>query len=577
MSSPVKNKHGVWCTRLVVPVELRSIIGKRERKRSLGTKDEREAKQKHPLVLAELQAELEQARRKLKNQTKLTDSVIESIVFDWKQKEAIKLYSEHNASAPMIVRRDGFIEENDAPILMTLDDIAQVDLLERERLAEGKPLDPAIKEKKLTRYYLQLEKSVAEMFAGQFDLYDVVSDIENEQYRKLLYQCALAYLDITKAATKKTVSDIELSKHGVDLDKIEISASRDETVPASNEFTSIGALWESYCQSLQRREPEKAKSRLPDYATAINRFNRMYPSKSVESIAKRDIAAFRMILERLPAQASAEIKKLSLEEQVEKAQKDNLPLISQKNIKKQLNAVSALFTFAVNEGLIQTNPAHGVASSIRLPMARNNGQNKGYTPLELAQIFRSPLYTSGYAPQRADYGEAIRWIPLLLAYTGARAEEIAQLYVADIDLSASIPSIKLTDERDDQSLKTGKERSIPIHSHLLELGLREYVQSLDSNGRLFPKLTANGIDKYHTAISRWFSKYVSDELRINRSELRHFHAFRHSFITACRQNNVTEAIQDEITGHAPQSIGRQYGTITEEMKKAAIEAIPRWF
>lgn len=577
MSSPVKNKYGIWCTRLVVPVELRGIIGKRERKRSLGTKDEREAKQKHPLVLAELQAELIHARRKLENKTKLTDSVIQSIVFDWKQKEAIKLYSEPNASIPLIVRRDGFIEENNVPVLMTLDDIEQVGLLERERLAEGKPLDLTVKETKLARYYQQLESLVFDLFSGQFASYGVVSDIESEQFRKLLYQCALAYLHITKAATKKTVSDIELSKHGVDLEKLKLSESTGEIASSNDVQTTVGDLWESYCKSLQRREPEKAKSRLPDYATAINRFIRMFPSKSVESVAKRDIAAFRAMLERLPARTSSAIKKLPLEEQAEKAQQDNLPLISQKNIKKQLNAVSALFTFAIHEGLIHTNPAHGVASSIKVPMARNNGQNKGYTSIELAQIFRSPLYASNHVPLRADYGEAISWIPLLLAYTGARAEEIAQLYVADIDLSASIPSIKLTDERDDQSLKTGKERSIPIHSHLLELGLREYVQGLDSNGRLFPKLTANGIDKYHTAVSRWFSKYVNDELKINRSELRHFHAFRHSFITACRQNNVTEAIQDEITGHAPQSIGRQYGTITEEMKKEAIEAIPRWF
>ncbi|AWX98712.1 hypothetical protein A8139_00925 [Marinomonas primoryensis] len=202
---------------------------------------------------------------------------------------------------------------------------------------------------------------------------------------------------------------------------------------------------------------------------------------------------------------------------------------------------------------------------------------KGYTAAEMSRIFGSPLYSSILNPKRADYGEAIRWMPLLLAYTGARAEGVAQLYVSDIDLTSNIPSIMLTDERDDQSLKTDKVRHIPIHSHLLELGLSSYIASLDSRGRLFPKLVANYIGKYHAAVSRWFSKYAGDELKINRPELRHFHAFRHSFITASRENDVLEAIQDEITGHTHQSICRQYGTITIEKKKETIELIPHWF
>lgn len=573
MSSPSKNKHGVWCTRLVVPVELRALVGKRELKRTLRTKDEREAKLKHPLVLAEFQTQLEQARRRLEKNSQLTDAAIQSIIFDWQQKEALKLYSDPTATAPLIVHGGGMIEENNLPVTMVLDDIDNVGRLQVERIAEDNPVRPEVIEKKYVRYYRQLETLVADLFTEQFEAYSVVSDVDSEQYRVLLRSCAMAYVKITQTAMKKKVTDIEFSKYGVDQSRVDDDSVAGGVITSG---TTVSELWLSYSQAVKRREPDKARSRLPDYATAVNRFMLMYPTKFIESMTKSDIAAFRAILERLPSHASSAIKKLTLKEQAERAEKDSLPLISQRNIKKQLNVISALFTFAIDEGIIETNLVRDVASRVKAPLPRSEIV-KGYTPSELSRIFHSSLYSSNLNPKRADYGEAIRWIPLLLAYTGARAEEIAQLYVSDVDLTSDIPSIRLTDERDDQSLKTGKVRLVPIHSHLLDLGLSGYIDSLDGEGRLFPKLVASDIGKYHAAVSRWFSKYVAVELNISRSGLRYFHAFRHSFITACRENDVPEFIENEITGHAHQSVGRQYGTITIEKKKEAIELIPRWF
>ncbi len=65
MPQPVKDRHNTNYTRVIVPEELRSVLGKGEIKRLLKTKDLREAKRLHPCVLSEIHQEFDRARRKL--------------------------------------------------------------------------------------------------------------------------------------------------------------------------------------------------------------------------------------------------------------------------------------------------------------------------------------------------------------------------------------------------------------------------------------------------------------------------------------------------------------------------------
>ncbi len=57
MSRPWKHpKTGIYWLRKAVPADLRPVVGKREEKRTLGTRDAAEAKRLHAQVLAELEA-----------------------------------------------------------------------------------------------------------------------------------------------------------------------------------------------------------------------------------------------------------------------------------------------------------------------------------------------------------------------------------------------------------------------------------------------------------------------------------------------------------------------------------------
>ena len=76
-----------------------------------------------------------------------------------------------------------------------------------------------------------------------------------------------------------------------------------------------------------------------------------------------------------------------------------------------------------------------------------------------------------------------RWIALLGLYTGARANEICQLYADDVVLVDNIWCIKVQSGRPDQKLKTdNSKRLIPIHAVVLEAGFLAFVQERVGEG-----------------------------------------------------------------------------------------------
>lgn len=567
MASPIKNKNGVWTTRVVVPKELRPIIGKSELKRSLGTKEERDARISHPAVLAEFQAEIERARRKLESNDRLTNAVIETIIFNWKKSVATQFSTNPDTVNPYLTTYNGLVEGNDAVVIQILDDMDNLKRRKLEFAKTDKPMLDDIYNQRLVKYFKQLDSVVGEFFSADLNSFQVEPDVHSPQYQKLLANFAIAYIDITQSGLKKFTSDVDLLRHGAPKLITPVTIS-------TNSQVSFNEVWEEYQQAVRRREPDRAEQRLRDYASSVNKFLKMYPEIGIGNIAKRDIAKFRNVLEQLPSRPKQTIADLSLDEQIAKVKELDLKVTALASVRKQMQAISAVFAYAVQQDYIQANPVHGTTADIKKPIA---AEDKHYSESEIQKIFGSKLFHEDYKPKKADYGQAHYWLPLMLYYTGARAEELAQMYVADINLNDEVPHFVITDEREDQSTKTGKRRRVPIHSHLFELGFADYVGSLDANGRLFPKLTKPKDGKYHVKVSLWFGKFIIGELGIDSDGRSPFHAFRHTFITGCRERNVRIDVQNAITGHSQQDVASQYGAYSLPLMNEVIQSVPKCF
>ncbi|MGL6309348.1 hypothetical protein ACSZMD_05735 [Aeromonas veronii] len=141
-------------------------------------------------------------------------------------------------------------------------------------------------------------------------------------------------------------------------------------------------------------------------------------------------------------------------------------------------------------------------------------------------------------------------------------------------------SFRVAELREDQSVKNrSSNRDIPVHPHLLALGLLDYVRTLPADGRLFPLLQPSGPKQnYHVRLGVWWQRYLREKLSIVREDIQPFHSFRHTFINFMRDAGAREDIQNAITGHSQHgertATGRNYGTYTLSQKLAAVEAIP---
>lgn len=175
-----------------------------------------------------------------------------------------------------------------------------------------------------------------------------------------------------------------------------------------------------------------------------------------------------------------------------------------------------------------------------------------FTGTDLQQIFDPELYQSRSLPHTF-------WPPLIALFTGARCNEIAQLYMDDIVKDDDPQSarwrfmIRIGSGRTDQRLKNKfSNRSIPMHPKLIELGFLDYLSDVRSLGfdRVFPSLRWTNAAGYGDTVSDMFSGYLRNKVKID-DPRKVFHSFRHYFCTQAK--NFTDERHTHIydlTGHA---------------------------
>lgn len=323
-------------------------------------------------------------------------------------------------------------------------------------------------------------------------------------------------------------------------------------------------LFERYKEHVRRHEPLRAESRIIAYTTSANRFIEFIGQKNVEDITVADLADFRNLLEKLPSRPSKSVRLLPLHKQIN-AEGEKISPTRVENILKELSSV---FRVAVEDGKLTENP---LGKLKKRKVVSGPAVIRSFSQDEIRRIFSLPVFLGETTP----YGAMAYWIPIILYYSGARVEEIAQLRKGDIVEVDGTPCFRLT-MGEGQSIKMGNTRQFPIHSHLIELGLLDFVQS--RTYQLFAdKSEVNR--KYSYNYGRWWGNYIREH-GLTRQGIKPTHSFRHSLVTLFRDLDVREEIQDSILGHNENSPDRAkashgYGEKSVETQRRAIEQIPR--
>jgi integrase len=243
---------------------------------------------------------------------------------------------------------------------------------------------------------------------------------------------------------------------------------------------------------------------------------------------------------------------------------------------KYLSLIKLIYQIGFEKQKVKDNPAKDI--KVRYTKPRKN-RSSGFTDVEAIAILQATI-ASGETKGRTteENRRAIRWLPWICAFTGARITEAAQLRTVDLIEEGGILCLRITPEAG--SVKTGNYRIVPLHPQLLDIGLPEMIRSLPPGPifyhlKPFRGVAADPVERAQNAgakVGEWVRKVV----KITDTELQPNHAWRHRFKTVAREVGMDGEIRDAIQGHEDGRAASDYGEVTIKAMWNALQALPRY-
>lgn len=625
MAQPWKDpKTGVYKCRLSVPQEIQAVYGKSIVKKTLGTKDAAEARKLFPSVYSAFRAEFDAIKAKLEAEAhaesaeskqdvqqavsapadKLTARDVKVLAARYYNAQLERMYSSQSLGYQFIaefdlmaVRLNQWASDGAQQVEGTGGNQV-VPLFDKpsQNFAQKKP-----------EFSAEAEQEALALFGDDIDAM-LTAEGYNLPRTSRDYKAVLKEITYSVKALRKAAQDLVMgapeppqliplghtplspsvsSQQGLEASKVVNDNQPSTTNETSKEATtqrvsddseqSIVHVFKRYETEALRKAGGKEKTvrrTLSDYASIVRRFNEFIKSRPVSSVTKRDVVEFRDLLLQLPSRAKQSIAMMPLKQQARAAKEQGLKTLSASTVRKQLMALSGFFEVALEYELVDKNPVRGVSKRLTQETSDRSGEDKQYSNEELRNVFALPLFTEGFRPRSGVYGEAVYWLPLLAYYTGARAEELAQLYVRDVKKEQGIHYLHIIDDAPDKTVKNKSSvRKIPLHEHLIDLGFVEYVKSQSSDGRLFPKLKASS-ERYAGKVSLWLGKYFRENAGL-REDVKAMHGLRHTWSTLARNAGIPKDVRSAITGHSSGDVSDTYGEYSLELLYEAVNKIPR--
>jgi integrase len=233
-----------------------------------------------------------------------------------------------------------------------------------------------------------------------------------------------------------------------------------------------------------------------------------------------------------------------------------LKVVTAKTLKDgDLPAIRSTFGWAVDNRKLTKNPVNVIKLKAEKKI---RSRSKGFTDQEATAIFKACLAYARKPKEDARTAAAKRWAPLIAAYGGCRIAEALQLRKEDVREESGHHVFDLNPLAG--SIKSGTFRLVPVHQHLIDLGLLDFVEGSD-DGPLFAK------GSYKRVVD--FVRTVVTDERVQPN-----HAWRHRFKTISRNLGMDHRVVDCIQGHAARTSGEDYGDVTVTATARLIAAIP---
>ncbi|MDR3410630.1 MAG: site-specific integrase [Formivibrio sp.] len=311
---------------------------------------------------------------------------------------------------------------------------------------------------------------------------------------------------------------------------------------------TVSLTWEDLIQKwIVARKP--AETSISGYRSSVNAFTTLFPDLKIEDLQPHHFEEYR-------AKRAEGFSKLKS--------------VLGTTIQKDESFFTTLLGYAVKAKCIDKIPLSELD-----PIKLEQGDEKEvrpYTDSEIQIVFNSPIYTADHTPiSSVQEGRGHFWLPILMAYTGARIEELCQLIAAQVDEHEGTHCLLIYPSRT-RIKNNHSRRFVPLHDELLKLGFADHVARLrkehGSQAPLFPGLKIKpSTGKVADAFSKWFDRHVV-KLGIQKKVMtklqteEHLHAchsLRTTFINNMRsaEGNYRKDLERLIVGHEGEDVHDQ--------------------
>ncbi len=519
-----RGKTGIFWLRMRVPSDLVAIVGKQERTHSTGTSDRRQAevfarrklaewdreylalRSRQSLTIGDMKAAAAQYYREERDRDEIERSTVPSASL----RADAALKAKHDIQRR---KRAGEIKADNpiAEVLAELDHPALVDQRGFERASRR------IRLRELEKHLAENEHALISHAADAFlARHSIVLDAESKEYRQLCHYLLHA--------------EIELLKRQIERDSGNFGGSPTDPIIAAAPDSSFSILtFDDVIDAQEQRSKRgmgtrKSAATFRKYRTIIGQFVKWRDSNRVDTVTK--------------AEADRWCQELLEDDQ------------SPKTVRDKLGGLRAVLGWAQRQSDGKLFEMRNPLDTLELPAIEERDSGELTYTLDKAREILIAARSQD-EPHR-------RWLPWLLAYSGARVGELMQLTGEDVFQVGDdwFFHIRVGKGR---STKTHKARRVPIHPALIDEGFLGFVES-SRGARLFTAARAE------QNLRDWIREEFLSKMPLPRPAP--CHGFRHLF-EDLRRFRLDQEAANYITGRANKRSEDLYGKSDAMLPKLA--------
>jgi integrase len=568
-----------YYARIRVPADLAEIVGKNELVKSLGTKDEHEAKRRMWPLVEEWNRQFDdiRSRRDITADDKAIavwqhyETVLER---DEQTRRTLPTPADIEAEEQSLYRRIDKGEIRSSDFVGMINAHTELELMMRARTdnANNRARRLAgLKSALVSGNMGMVRQDVSDFITRNRLLVDIGSN-EHSELCTLMVRAEIEGLQRTLERDKGDFT-------GLPKDPIvkPVTGRVRETAAPSEKIMEIFTIYE-------RENPKSittdtlAQARR-DIGTFVDYVGSTCP---IHRIDKKAVREWKALLMRYPVKAT-ETKVflgMTIAQIVKHNEEVGKPVLTPRTVNRYLSSLGAFCGWLVAHGYIDINPTEGMS------LAKEKKKSTlPFTVDQMSTLFASPLFTGCQSadewrnvakPGNVKIRDHRFWVPLIMLYSGARPAEIAQLSIGDVREESGHWIMHITTEGDgDKSVKTaGSMRVVPVHNELIKLGFLDYHAGMKTarQSRLFPQAERNSRGQMIADFSREFGRYL---IRIGMKTGRglSLYSFRHGVADALRRAGYLDENFGFILGHTKASTTGIYGILPQGILQQRVELV----